>query len=77
MHSVHLILFIDFLSFYFFLKIALIHERHTERGRDTGQERSSLPKGSPNVGLDPGTPGSRPEPKAEVQLLSLPGIPVH
>ena len=29
----------------------------------------------PNVGFDPGTPGSRPEPKADAQPLSHPGIP--
>ena len=27
------------------------------------------------MGLDPGTPGSRPEPKADAQLLSHPGVP--
>ena len=29
----------------------------------------------PNVGLDPRTPESHPEPKADAQLLSHPGIP--
>ena len=29
----------------------------------------------PNVGLDLGTPGSHPEPKADAQPLSHPGIP--
>ena len=34
--------------FIFFLKILFIfHERHTERGRDTGRGRSRLPEGSP------------------------------
>ena len=44
--------------------------RDTERGRgrDTGREE-------PNVGLDPRTPGSCPEPKADAQPLSHPGIP--
>ena len=27
------------------------------------------------MGLDPGTPGSRPEPKADTQVLSHPGVP--
>ena len=27
------------------------------------------------MGLNPGTPGSRPEPKADAQPLSHPGIP--
>ena len=29
----------------------------------------------PNVELDPGTPGSRPEPEADAQPLSYPGVP--
>ena len=33
------------------------------------------PCGEPDVGLNPGTPGSRPEPKADTQSLSHPGIP--
>ena len=35
------------------------------RGRDTGRGRKQAPCGEPNVGLDPGTPGSLPEPKAD------------
>ena len=30
----------------------------------------------PNAGLDPRTPGSLPEPKADTQPLSHPGVPV-
>ena len=52
-----------------------IHERHTERGRDIGRGRTRLPVGSPNAGLNPGAPGSRPEPKADAQPLSHPGTP--
>ena len=29
----------------------------------------------PDAGLDPGTPGSGPEPKADAELLSHPGFP--
>ena len=32
------------------------------------------PYREPNERLDPGTPGSCPEPKTDAQLLSLPGI---
>ena len=60
--------FIFFKDFYLF-----IHERHRERGRDIGRERSRLRE--PNVGLNPGTRGSRPGPKAGVQPLSHPGVP--
>ena len=53
----------------FFKKIYLfVHERHGERGRDTGDgeagslwgARSGTPSGTPC-----GTPGSCPEPKAD------------
>ena len=51
-----------------------IHERHIERGRDIGRGKSRLPV-EPDVGLDPRTPGSGPEPKADTQPLSQPGVP--
>ena len=34
------------------------------------------PCSKPDVGLDPGTPGSQPEPKADAQPLSHPGAPL-
>ena len=40
-----------------------------------GRGRSRLPVGEPDAGLDPKTPGSHPEPKADAQLQSHPGIP--
>ena len=49
--------------------------RDTERGGDTGRGRSRLHAGSPIVGLNPGTPGSHAEPKADAQPLSNPGVP--
>ena len=53
--------------------------RERERGRDTGRRRSRLHAGSmnqePDVGLDPGSPGSRPRPKAGAKPLRHPGIP--
>ena len=60
---------------FLFLKIfyLFIHERHRERGRNIGRERSRLHE--PDVGLDPGTPGSHPGPKAGAQLLSHSGVP--
>ena len=49
----------------FFLKIYLfIHERHRE-GQRHKQREKQVPRREPNVGLDPGTPGSRPEPKTD------------
>ena len=50
-----------------------------ERGRVTGRGRSRLHAGSmhrePDVGFNPGSPGSRPGPKAGAKPLSHPGIP--
>ena len=62
-----------------------IHERHRKRGRDIGKGESRPHAGSlmPTSGslilmlwfLNPGTPGSHPEPKADAQPLNYPGIP--
>ena len=48
--------------------------KDTERERDISRGRSRLHAGSPM--WDPGTPVSRPEPKADAQLLSHPGVPI-
>lgn len=58
-----------FLRFYLF-----IHERQRERQRHR-QRENQAPCKEPDVGLDPGTPRSRPKPKADAQLLSHPGVP--
>ena len=59
----------------FFFKILFIHERHRERQRHRQREKQA-PCGEPDVGLDPGTPGSIPGPKAGTKPLSHPGIPI-
>ena len=46
---------------------------------DTEKQRhrkTETAPGEPDVGLDPRTPGSRPEPKANAQPLSNPGAPI-
>ena len=43
--------------------------RDTERVRDKQREKP-VPHKKPHVGLDPRTPGSHPEPKADAQPLS-------
>ena len=52
--------------------------RHRDRER-LGQRHRQGEKqalcGEPDVGLDPGTPGSCLEPKADAQPLSHPGVP--
>ena len=50
--------------------------RNTERQRQRQRQREKqTPCREPNVGLNPPTPGSRPELKADAQLLSHPGVP--
>ena len=65
------------LLFFFFLKFYLfVHEIKRERERQRHrQEKQALHK-EPDAGLDPGTLGSCPEPKADTQLLSHPGNPI-
>ena len=41
------------------------------------QREKQAPCREPDAGLDPGTPGSRPGPKAGAELLSHPGIPLN
>ena len=48
-------------------------ERERERQRHRQREKQAS-YGDPDVGLDPRTPGSHPEPKAEAQPLSHPGV---
>ena len=61
-----------FQRFYLF-----IHKRHREREREaeTQVEGEAGSMQEPDVGLDPRTPGSCPELKADAQLLSHPGVP--
>ena len=58
------------LFFFLFLKIFYLFMRDRERER-----QKEAPCREPNVGLDPGTLGPRPEPKENAQPLSHPGIP--
>ena len=52
-----------------------MRDTHRERQRH-GQRQKQAPCGEPDAGLDPRTPQSRPEPKADAQLLSHPGVPI-
>ena len=52
----------------------------TERGRERErhrQRKKQAPCWEPDVGLDPGTPGSPPEPKVEAQPLGHPGANIY
>ena len=48
--------------------------RDRERQRHRQREKQA-PCEEPDVGLDPGTPGSHPEPRADAQSLSHSSIP--
>ena len=52
-----------------------MRDTHRERGRDTGSGRSGSMHREPDVGFDPGSPGSRSGPKAGAKPLRHPGIP--
>ena len=61
-----------FLRLYLFMR-----ETHTRTQRQRHrQKEKQAPRREPDVGLDPRTPGSRPEPKADAQPLSHPAIPI-
>ena len=50
--------------------------RDTQRERQRHRQREKqAPCKEPDVGLNPGTSGSRPRPKADAQPLSHPGVP--
>ena len=49
--------------------------RHTQTHRQRHRQREKqAPCREPYVGLDLGTPGSHPEPKADAQPLNHPGV---
>ena len=61
-----------------FFKFLFIYDSHTEREREAETqaegEAGSMHR-EPDVGFDPGSPGSRPGPKAGAKPLRHPGIP--
>ena len=60
-----------------FFKILFVYSRETQRERQTHRQRGKqAPCRDPDVGLNPRTQVSRPEPKADAQLLNHPGVPV-
>ena len=65
---------LDVGSTYFFLIFYFIHERYRGRGRDIAEEETGSLR-EPDAGLDPRTPGSHPEPKADAQPPGHPGVP--
>ena len=53
----------------------IVTERQREAETQAEGEAGSTHR-EPDVGFDPGSPGSRPEPKAGAKPLRHPGIPV-
>ena len=62
-------------SSYFFKTYLFIHDRHRERERGAETQAEGEAGWEPDVGFSPGSPGSRPGPKAGAELLRHPGIP--
>ena len=64
--------------FLLFKKIYFIYLFMRDTKRKGGQrhmQREKTPCREPDVGLDPGAPGSHPGLKADTQPLSIPGVP--
>ena len=67
---------IDF-HFHFFKDFIYLLMRDREREKQRHREREKqAPCREPDVGLEPGSPGSRPGLKADAQPLSHPGCPI-
>ena len=61
----------------FFKDFIYLFMRDTQRGRQRHRQREKqTPCRKPDVGFDPRTPRSCPEPKADAQPLSQPGFPL-
>ena len=70
--------FILFFSPFFKRFYLFIHDTEREGERQTHRQREKqAPWREPDAGLNPGTPGSRPEPKADTQPLGHPGVPMR
>ena len=62
----------------FFKDFIYLFMRDTQRERQRQRQREKqAPCREPNAELDPGSPGSSPEPKAGAKPLSHPGILLH
>ena len=70
--------FLNFLKNFYLFMIVTEREREREREREAETqaegEAGSMHR-EPDVGFDPGSPGSRPGPKAGAKPLCHPGIP--
>ena len=51
--------------------------RDTEKRHSHKQREKQAPRREPELGLNPGSPRSCPEPKTDVQPLGHPGVPAY
>ena len=72
----NVIFFLIFKIIYLFTYLLFIYFKKYLFMREREREKQALCR-EPDAGLDPRTPGSRPEPKADAQPLNHPGIPVY
>ena len=63
-----------FKEFYFILFMIVTEREREAETQAEGGEAGSMHR-EPDVGFDPGSPGSRPGPKAGAKPLRHPGIP--
>ena len=71
--KIHFKIYFFFFNFYLFM---IVTERVREREAETQAEgEAGSMYREPDVGFDPGSPGSRPGPKAGAKPLRHPGIP--
>ena len=67
--------FLIFLKNFYLFVIVTERERENEAETQAEREAGSMHR-EPDVGFDPGSPGSRPGPKAGAKPLRHPGIPI-
>ena len=75
LHEKFEFLFGDFCFPLLCFKILFTYSWETHREAEIQAEEKQASCGEPDAGLDPRTPGSRPEPKADTQPLSHLGVP--
>ena len=73
--NVYLFFYLKFLKKFFYL-FTIVTEREREAETQAEGEAGSTHQ-EPYVGFDPGSPGSRPRPKAGAKPLCHPGIPCN
>ena len=76
MSDLFVFVFVFLKIFYFIYLFFLVTEREREREAETQAEgEASSMHQEPDVGFDPGSPGSRPGPKAGAKPLRHPEVP--